>query len=277
MTKRNKVAMLSAVILAVLVIFATLLNYQNTENRTEDTRSVILTAAIIVFALLSILIVYISKVKKKKYVRNLNKEYLIEYEIIKDSVRNSQLSVKIKKEVMVDILDMLLSAQNDKKSVNDVIKNTEVFVTEIIEAYTKPSTRIILNILDGFIFFLMFVFGTYIYLWLEDTQKSFYDNKIDFLSVVFFVLISFLLMPLIRKISSKQNPWIFILPLGFGIIFVLIVETLKKFFSETEIVKFILDEEVAMISNNSILAIFAAIVLGSYLLKIYTRKKLIRK
>ena len=277
MTKRSLIALLSAVILAVLVIATVFLYYFNTENKTEDTRSVISMVTIVFIALLSILIVYLSKIKKKQYVRNLNKEYFAEYEIIKDSVMNAQLSVKIKKEIIADILDMFISAQNDKRSVKDVIKNTEVFVKEIIETYTKTSIRIIFNILDGFVYFILFVIGTYIYLWFNNTHVNFFDNRIDFLSVLLFVLISFALIPFIKKVTSKGNPWMFILPLIFGITFVLIAEMLRKFFYEAEIVRYILDEEIAIISNIVILAVFVAAVPGIYLLKGYVRQKFLRR
>jgi DNA-binding ferritin-like protein (Dps family) len=275
MTKRNKIILLSSVLLAVLVILSTgVFAISRADQYTASQESTLLTTMIILVSILSVFVVYFSKVQKRKYEKLLNQEYFQEYEIIKDAVANSQLSSSSKKEIIEDILDMLLSAQEAGKSVQEVTGKTEKFAQEILESYAGPIQVGILSIFDSFIAFVLFVVGTSIFLWLEETQQSFFAIRLDIAMVVFFVLVAFGLLPVTKKQTSTKNPWMYLLPIATGIVFVLFAELLRAFFYKLEAVKQFLDGSLRMIPNAGFLMLYLLSIPVFLLLKHFFRKSL---
>jgi DNA-binding ferritin-like protein (Dps family) len=275
MTKRNKIILLSSVLLAVLVILSTgVFAISRADQYTASQESTLLTTMIILVSILSVFVVYFSKVQKRKYEKLLNQEYFQEYEIIKDAVANSQLSSSSKKEIIEDILDMLLSAQEAGKSVQEVTGKTEKFAQEILESYAGPIEVGILSIFDSFIAFALFVVGTSIFLWLEEAQQSFFAIRLDIAMVVFFVLVAFGLLPVTKKQTSTKNPWMYLLPIATGIVFVLFAELLRAFFYKLEAVKQFLDGSLRMIPNAGFLMLYLLSIPVFLLLKHFFRKSL---
>jgi DNA-binding ferritin-like protein (Dps family) len=276
MTKRNKIILLSSVLLAVLVILSTgVFAISSADQYTASQESTLLTTMIILVSILSVFVVYFSKVQKRKYEKLLNQEYFQEYEIIKDAVANSQLSNSSKKEITEDILDMLLSAQEAGKSVQEVTGKTEKFAQEILESYARPIQVGILSIFDSFIAFALFVVGTSIFLWLEETQQSFFAIRLDIAMVGFFVLVAFGLLPVTKKQTSTKNPWMYLLPIAIGIVFVLFAELLRAFFYNLEAVKQFLDGSLRMIPNAGFLMLYLLSIPVFLLLKHFFRKSLL--
>ena len=175
MTKRDKIVLLSSVLLAICVIAsAVLLLVSSNKTNGVYMESLLFVGVTILIGISSVIIVYFSKVRKSKFEKMLNDEYFQEYEIIKDAVMNSQLSNNSKKEIKEDILDILLSSQKAGKPVNNVVENPVTFSREIIRSFTKPSRSAILNLFDGIIGFVLLVIGVNILLWLKQIDRSFF-------------------------------------------------------------------------------------------------------
>ncbi|MBW6474153.1 MAG: hypothetical protein K0B14_13590 [Anaerolineaceae bacterium] len=104
MTTRNKFLLVSSIVLALLVI-ASVVFWEITGPTNGDKIPVGLFVTIIVISILSVFVVYFSKIQKKKYEKLLNQEYYEKYEIIKDAVANSQLSAATKKDITEDVLE----------------------------------------------------------------------------------------------------------------------------------------------------------------------------
>jgi len=122
MTKRNKIVLGSSIFLALCVIATVIINLKyNIQNSAIDTNSLILIGIIILLSIISVPVVYFSKVRKSKFERMLNNEYFQKYEIIRDAVMNSQLSGINKKEIKEDMLDILISAGNFCQGNNSVL------------------------------------------------------------------------------------------------------------------------------------------------------------
>ena len=94
--------------------------------------------------------------------------------------------------------------------------------------------------------------------------------------LVFFFIISFILIPVIRKFTSTKNYWMFILPLVFGIIFIIFAEIARRFFYDNEIIRLLLDGTVRMIPGIYILVLYAMLVPVLVISKSYLRKKLLK-
>ena len=74
--------------------------------------------------------------------------------------------------------------------------------------------------------------------------------------IVLFALTAFVLIPLTKKLTSTQNPWMFMLPLAFGIAFVLLAEITRKYFYSIDAVKMFLDGTIIMIPNVTVFMIY---------------------
>lgn len=88
MTTRNKVLLISSIILALLVI-ASVVVWEITGRSSDEKIPVVLFVTIIVISILSVFVVYFSKIQKKKYKKLLNQDYYEQFEMIKDAVVNS--------------------------------------------------------------------------------------------------------------------------------------------------------------------------------------------
>ena len=125
-------------------------------------------------------------------------------------------------------------------------------------------------------YFIFFVTGASLFLWFERVETSLFNTGIDISMLVFFFIISFILIPVIRKFTSTKNYWMFILPLVFGIIFIIFAEIARRFFYDNEIIRLLLDGTVRMIPGIYILVLYAVLVPVLVISKSYLRKKLLK-
>jgi DNA-binding ferritin-like protein (Dps family) len=274
MTNRNKVLLVSSIILALLVIASVVVWQINGQSNGEKIPMVVF-AVIILISVLSVFVVYFSKIQKRKYEKLLNQEYYEQYEIIKDAVANSQLSASTKKDIIEDILEILLSAQESGKNVREVIENTDMFANEIIQSFAMPFRLAMLNLYDSLIAFILMVVGASLLLWLEQTQQNFFTTELDISMTVFFLLVAFVLLPVTKIGARKRNPWIFIVPVAGGVLFVLMVELLRAFFYEVQAVQHFLDGTLRMVPNSMILLIYSLAIPLFLMLKRISRKYLL--
>lgn len=279
MTKRDKVVMLSAVLLAFCVIVSTFLFSANSNenNGNVNVESLIYVSAVIIIGIISVAAVYFTKVRKGKYEKMLNTAYFKEYEIIRDAIMNSQLSDKSKKETVEDILDMLLEAQKAGKSIDVVIGNPVEFSQKIICEYSRLRRFVILSLFDGIIAFALFVIGVTTVLWLEQVDKGFFSIGVDISMVMFFVIVAFLIIPATKKLTSTKNPWMFMIPLFAGIAYILVTMILRKYFYSVELVKALFDGSIIMIPNMIAFMMYLLVIPILMKLKSFIRKQPIRE
>lgn len=273
LTTRNKVLLVSSIILALLVI-AIVVVWEITGQSSGEKIPVVLFVTIIVISILSVFVVYFSKIQKKKYEKLLNQEYYEQYEIIKDAVANSQLSVVTKKDIIEDILELLLSAQESGKSVASVVGDPQIFTNEIISSFAKPIRLAMLSLFDGLIAFILMILGASFVLWLEQTQQSFFATRLDISMVILFLLVTFLLVPVTKAQTGTRNPWMYIIPVAGGLLFILLAEFLRAFFYDVNAVRQILDGSVRMVPNVAILMIYLLSVPSFLILKQISRRRM---
>ena len=257
MTKRDKIIILFASILAILVIASII--FQRTYDGTKGQSSpILLTIGLIVVSLLSVVFVYVRFVRKSRYEKRLHPEYYETYQGIKDSLAHSNLPLTDKREAISDILELLISAQENGKAVSDVIPNGTEFAYKVIQAYMKNGRKWVLLLLDGCVAFFGFILLTQTLLWLEQPLQNYFLQKIDNSLLLFFAVIAFVVLPFIKWCSAKQSYWAYMLPLLSGITLIGLMEALRYFFYESALVKILLDGSVPMIPSIS--------VLGGYIL-----------
>ncbi|MDO9086094.1 MAG: hypothetical protein Q7U53_07805 [Anaerolineaceae bacterium] len=274
MTTRNKVLLVSSILLALLVI-ASLVVWEMTGQSSGEQMPMVVIVTIIVISVLSVFVVYFSKIQKKNYEKLLNAEYFEQYEIIKDAVVNSQLAAATKKDITEDVLELLLSAQESGKAVESVVGDPQVFSQEIISSYAKPFCLALLNLFDSLIVFILMIIGASFILWLEQTQQSFFTTKVDISMIVLFGLVAFILIPVTKAQTGTRNPWMYMIPVAGGALFILLAEFLRTFFYGVNAVRQFLDGSVRMVPNVVFLMIYLLSTPLIFMLKQISRKRML--
>ena len=236
-----------------------------------------LTISAILISLASILYVYFMKVRKNRDERLLDADFYREYELVKDAIALSQLPSGLKKDVTDDVLEMLITAQKAGRSVSDVIINPQSFADEIISSFAKPSSFFLLNLFDSGAFLSVFVLFTNLAIWLENTENGFFNVKIEISMIVLFLLISFLLIPLAKSLTTSKRNWAFLLPLAFGIAYIFLMEVLRRQFYSVEAARTFLDEGLILIPSNLALAAYIGAIPLLMLIKSMCRRMLLKK
>ncbi len=273
MTKKGKTVMFASILLAVALIISAAFFSANHINETGffQIESLLYVLAVLLMGLLSVIIVFLSKVRKSLNEKKLNPDYYERYETILDSIGNSQLRDQKKTEMIEDILDLLLEAQIAGKPAETVIENPILFSQKVIRSYSSPFRSAVLCLLDGVLFFIFALMGINALLWFEKTDMSYFSMKIDLTMVVFLGIIAFVLIPLTKKMTPKQ-PWVFLLPIGFGIAYIGLIMILRRFFYGYESVQFLLETTIPAVPNTPVFLLYSLAIPVIIFAKSYIRR-----
>ena len=276
MTKRDKVIMINAVVLAILVIATTILQ---AVTSVEQNRPVFwpVTIGIILLSLFSVVFVFIRRVRKSAYEKKLKPDFFNAYQGVKDALSSSELPTVYQREALSDILELLLSAQATGKAVESVIPNPKEFGQRILFAYSSKSRAGLIGLIDGVIAFLLFVLFSHTLLWLEQTGQDYFLVKTDASLVLFFIIIAICVLPFLRRLAAKQSIWAYIMPLVTGILLIGLMEISRKLFYAIPLVKAILDGTVLMIPNAAVFGIYLLAIPMLLLLKSAIRRLAMRE
>ncbi len=281
MTKRDKILLLSSILLACCVIVTAFFAIKTQPEYNTGNLGLLplISATLITIISISSVLLVLFKIKKMhrgKAEGMLTGDYYRRYEVIRDAIANSQLSGNQKKEIREDLLDLLISAQRAGKDADLVTGNPELFAMEILHSFARPSRFAILSLFDGMTWFLTFIVGVNTLLWLENINQSYFSIANDAGMVILIIIITFILVPLTKKLTSTKDPWMFMLPLAFGVTYVVLLEVSRLYFYSFDSVRWLLDGQLNLIPNPVVLVCyicaFAILVLSK---KLY-RNKLLR-
>ncbi|MFH0992800.1 MAG: hypothetical protein V1761_00460 [bacterium] len=277
MTKREKIVILSSGLLAVCVIASAIVFFiQAAVAGNTDVMSYLVIGIFILLGVLSVIVVYFLQVRKQKFEKLLNTDYYQKYEVVRDAIMNSQLSASGKKEIKEDVLDMLILAQNAGKPAVAVVENPAAFAQEILHAFAKPSRFLMMTVLDGIVGFVLLIIGFTTVLWLEQVETSYFAIGIDINMMVLFAFVAFLIIPVTKRLTATERPWMFLLPLAFGILFVLVSELLRAFFADVDAVRNYLDGTIRMIPGWLTLIVYILAVPLGLVIKVLLRKNAVK-
>lgn len=272
MTKRSFVILLSSILLAASVIASSIILIIEVQGTATSPSSILISVGLILISLLSVVFIYLAKIRRRPDEKKLDGNYFREFEIIKDAIMGSQLPNSYKKTITEDVLELMLTAQSNGKSVQAAIGDAASFAKGILNACISKSRSAVLGLIDGLLAFLLFTLSVCTLLWLEDFSVGFFNQTIDIVMLLFFAVISFAIIPVIRLLALKKRVWAYLLPLAAGFAFIGIVELLRAFLYSSNIVQTLLDEKVAMIPNLAILIVYLLAVLILFVLRLSVRK-----
>jgi DNA-binding ferritin-like protein (Dps family) len=265
----------SAAVLAFCVIITSLVWVVGLQrDKMASTSEYLTLGAVLVCSLASVGIVYVLRVRTTRYEKLLNQEFLREYQLVKESLGGSTLSSYQKKEVLEDVLDLLVSAQRDGKAVGAVVVDPVAFAQDIIASYLKPTRAAVLRFCDSILAFVLFTLGLQLVLWVENRGNGFFNIGMDTSMVLLLGLVSFLVLPLTKGLATKRNPWLYLFPVAFGVVYVLLAELSRKNLYHLVWVRTWLDGTIKIIPSARVLVVFLAAIPGLILIKQLLRRHL---
>jgi DNA-binding ferritin-like protein (Dps family) len=233
MTNRSKTILISAALLALLV--AAGLARKLLQTGTARTQAYFY-GFIAVLCIASVPLVYWLKIRLQGFEKQLTGAYLEKYEQVLEHIGNASLHGTVKTDLAGDVLEMLLTAQKTGRPADLVLPDTAAFAAELIEARTGHRASRLMSLLSSMIYLVCFILGTQLLLWLEDTYKNLFAIRQSYDILSFYLLLAFVLLPLLKSERVQAKSWRYLLPLGSGILFVLLDSTLRHFGGDVNVI-----------------------------------------
>lgn len=259
MTKRGKMALISSALLALVVIASSLFWAYGTKDG-PGSEGTVLIAAIVLVSIASVVIVYVLKTRKRADEKLLGGPFYEKYEQVKEIIAGSQLTGRLKADLVDEVLDMLITAQRAGRAPEDVMADAKDFAEDVIGSFARPSRLALLGLFDGAAAFSLFVLSITFLNWLEDAKAGFFLTKMDLSMMVFVAFVSFLLIPATKLLARAKLPWAYLLPLAGGALFVLAMEASRRYLYDVDAIRAFIEREVVPIPSIVALACYIAAV-----------------
>lgn len=273
----KKIVIFSSILIGLLIISAIIILLFWPNNGSGNSLLWIL-AIIIFFALISAVLMIILIAKRRGYSSFLKDDYYEVYERIVAALENSTLSIFERREILLDISELLLQAQEKKRQVNSVIEdNIEDFIGRIKLSYGYRN-GIVFNIISGIQNFIFVLTIVQVAIYLIRQTDPFFKTTMGLMILPYMFLLSFILLPLLKYLISRQKIiWFIISLVGLVSVFLGSNELLRRFGSDIAWVQTYFDKEITFISSWLIVIILILIMLSSWFAKWFMRHQSIKK
>ncbi len=276
MTNRSKLILTAAVLLAIGIAVSVIFLLTNAaKSGSLSVQTLVLSIVILLAGAVSVPVVYFTKIKRNKTEKLLDDEFFEAYELIRDVVLSSQLPKRTAEDILGDVLDLMVTARHNNRPLQEIMANPRDFALEIIEQYGGKKKYGFINFLDSLVYMAGFILGASALMWLEDQKRGVFNVPVDVSILFFFAIIAFWLVPYL-KLHAAEKPKIIILPVALGICFIAASEIMRNFFYESDAVRWFLDGQVNIISNELILSAFLIAIPALILAEIMLKKNRIR-
>lgn len=274
--RSRKIIIFSAVIIGLLVVSVTAILIFWPESEQGDSLPWIL-ITIMILGLLSLGILIALNLRRSKYAALLQDDYYKMYETISAALQDSTLSIFERRDVLMDISDLLLQAQQNNRPIDTVIGNVDDFIKGIKTSFGYRS-NIVFNLLSGIQNTIFVLTVVQIAIYFMRGTNSFFNTTIGLMILPYIILLSFLIMPLMRYLVSRQRKVWFVAAL-IGIVVVVYIgvnEILHRFGRDIPWMQTYFEKEIPFISSWSILAVLIIIVALSWFIKWFIRYRSIK-
>ncbi|MFC2159413.1 hypothetical protein ACFLQS_01705 [Actinomycetota bacterium] len=273
----KKIVIFSSILIGLLIISAIIMLVFWSNNGSGNSLLWIL-VVIIFFALISAVLVIILIAKRRGYSSFLRNDYYEVYERIVAALENSTLSIFERREILLDISELLLQAQEKKRPVNSVIENNiEDFIGRIKLSYGYRNS-VVFNILSGIQNFIFVLTIVQVAIYLIRQTDPFFETTIGLMMLPYMFLLSFLLLPLLKYLISRQKiVWFIIALVSLVSLFLGSNEILRRFGSDIAWVQTYFEKEITFISSWYIVIILILVMVSSWFLKWFMRRQSIKK
>jgi len=214
--------------------------------------------------------------RKKGYEKFLNEDYFREYEKIKAIISPAFSRIK-RKEVLNDVLEIMISAQEQGRNVKDVVGNSDEFAFNIIESYGLINPRWI-HLLNGIMVSLCLLFGSHLGIWFME-RMNFFNALIPSIFVILSILLGIVLFIISYNLKrrDKLKKVRILLYFIFGSFTLLLLISIIGDFYELPLFNYLFHPNIAVIPNVYVLSLYLFIIVATLLLNQYFRKKSLRQ
>ena len=233
MTSRSKIILLSASALALCVIATAAISGGRPWIPSNGASAAVL-MGIILAAVLSVVFVAVARSRKRPDEKVLGSDYFPVFEEIRDILMASPLPLGRKKNVIDDVLAMLLDAQASGRTVASAIGDGGAFAREIIRACASRPRRFLLHLTDGAMAFIGLSLFIHTLLWLENPAAGFYGQAVDLSMLLLCGLIVFAVLPATRLLLAAKSLWAYLVPLFSGIAYIGVLMLLRLCCGDTK-------------------------------------------
>ena len=274
--KGKRIVFISAAI-ALLIILA--VAYQLIVVSQSETASGNPTALIFiaVLAVLASAAAFLRYFVRSGHTKKLDAAYYDKYERITLALQNTTLGYFERKDVAADILGILISGQESGKAPDEIIADPLEYVAALTDSFGKRS-RFIFALISGFqmTIYSLAIVQTAVF-FMRDGLTSFYQASIGISLIVYILILSFVLIPLVKSAALRKKI------LMSGLIIALIVtayfaahELADKFGSTVAWIQYYLNGEVVFIPSFVTALIWTAVFLATIALRYLLRKRSIQ-
>ncbi len=273
----KKIVIFSSILIGLLVISSIIMFIFWPNNRSGNSLLWILTIIIFVALIFAVLMIILI-VKRRGYSSFLRNDYYEVYERIVAALEDSTLSIFERREILLDISELLLQAQEKKRPINSVIENNiEDFIERIKLSYGYRN-GIVFNILSGIQNLLFVLTIVQIAIYLIRNTDPFFKTTMGLMMLPYMFFLSFLLLPLLKYLISRQKTvWFIIALVGLVSLFLGLNELLKRFGSDIAWVQTYFEKEITFISSWFIVIILILVMVSCWLAKWFMRRQSIKK
>ena len=279
LSKQSKKILIFSLILISLLIIATISMLIIMAKDGTGSSIFTILAVIILLAIISSSLVIVLVIRRRKRSSYLRDDYYEAYERIILMLENSTLSVFERREVILDISDLLFQAQENNRPISSVIKNNDIddFVKKIRLSYGYRNTAVY-NILSGIQNMLFVLVIVQLAIFLIRNTDTFFQTTMGLMMLPYLFFLSFILLPLIRYLISRQKIiWFIVALVGFVSLYIGSNEILHRFGSDIAWVQTYFDKEITIISSWYIAIALILVFAASWLLKWFMRHQSIKK
>lgn len=215
------------------------------------------------------------RLHRSKYVKKLNPQYFASYEKLGDALQSAKMSKAEVKESKIDILALMLEAQEKGRDVSEVVgDDIQVFAERVHSSYGYRSSFLfeLCSVLQYGVFFVTFI-QVLVY-FKELGRVSFFESALGLSLVAMFIPIIFVIYPLLKRAMRKDKTTLAMLtPIVYGVAFIALIIVLDSTLGHLEWVRYFLDTQVVMISSLWQLVAMAVVFGLAQVVKWYLRRR----
>jgi hypothetical protein len=257
MTYRNITILVSAFLLALLAVAATA-GVLGPELPAKT--QVYVYGFLISVDILAVPFVYWLRLRRRGCAELLGPAYLAKYEMIKDTIDQAGLSGSARQEIADSAIDLLAAAQKAGRPADVAVSDAVGLAAAFLQKYSGHRLFWLGQLPSRCLYFVCFVLAGQLLRWFENTRQDLLAIHQDYIQLLFFLLLAFVLLPMLQSDRMQAKAWLYLLPVGGGVLFVLAATSLRAFAANVPIIQTVALGSVNVIPNKIVLILLLALI-----------------
>lgn len=230
--------------------------------------------AVVTFGLFAVFRLY-----RGRYAKMLSAPYFAVYEQVRDALNVSELSQAEKREVRMDVLEMLAAAQREGRDAADVTGgNAQAFVARVTAALGYRSSAVF-NVCGSVQFaVVLLTFLQAIVYFRAGGAVPFFESGLALQMLIMYGVLAFAVYPALRRMMRRQQAGrMAAVIVGYAVVFIGLIVLLDNAAGDVPWVRFLLDTDVAVISSWWMAIGLLAAAAAAQAIKLILRRRAIRR